>query len=210
MDPVLSTFRPLTASQRRIGKYFLVVAAVLLVQILAGIDHGPLLFRPHELLRHRGRRLPAVQFPARRAYPVADRLDRPFLDRRGAVPGPGDQRRRKPRARDLLVDLLFWVTLFVVAGALIGNYLGIMGYIGEGWFWFGNQGLSYIQLGRFWQIGFFAGLVDLEPAGVPRAVADARRRWRRRRRQFWTGPHPARASDLGLHRSISRCSMCSA
>ncbi|HEY5379804.1 MAG TPA: nitric oxide reductase, partial [Pseudolabrys sp.] len=36
MDPVLSAFRPLTASQRRIGKYFLLVAALLLVQILAG------------------------------------------------------------------------------------------------------------------------------------------------------------------------------
>ena len=37
MDPVLATFRPLTPSQRRIWKYFLVVAALLLVQILAGI-----------------------------------------------------------------------------------------------------------------------------------------------------------------------------
>ncbi len=36
MDPVLATFRPLTPSQKRIGKYFLVVAALLLVQILAG------------------------------------------------------------------------------------------------------------------------------------------------------------------------------
>src|SRR5262249_28197497 len=36
MDPVLSRFMPLTASQRRIGKYFLVVAGVLLLQILVG------------------------------------------------------------------------------------------------------------------------------------------------------------------------------
>ena len=36
MDPVLATFRPLTASQRRVGEYFLVVAAVLLLQILVG------------------------------------------------------------------------------------------------------------------------------------------------------------------------------
>jgi nitric oxide reductase subunit B len=36
MDPVLATFRPLTDSQRRIGQYFVAVAAVLLVQILAG------------------------------------------------------------------------------------------------------------------------------------------------------------------------------
>jgi nitric oxide reductase large subunit len=30
-----------------------------------------------------------------------------------------------------------------------------MGYMQHAWFWFGNQGLSYIQLGRAWQIGFF-------------------------------------------------------
>ena len=35
-----------------------------------------------------------------------------------------------------------------------------MGYIDRGWFWFGNQGLSYIQLGRFWQIGFFVAPAD--------------------------------------------------
>src|SRR5262249_9026656 len=36
MDPLLSVFRPMTASQRRVWKYFLVVAALLLVQIAAG------------------------------------------------------------------------------------------------------------------------------------------------------------------------------
>ena len=36
MDPVLARFGPLTESQRKVGKYFLVVAAVLLLQILAG------------------------------------------------------------------------------------------------------------------------------------------------------------------------------
>src|SRR5665213_1798248 len=36
MDPVLAKFRPLTPSQRKTGKYFLVVAAVFLVQILVG------------------------------------------------------------------------------------------------------------------------------------------------------------------------------
>src|SRR6516165_2444979 len=36
MDPVLPSFRPLTPSQQRIWKYFLAVAALLLVQIAAG------------------------------------------------------------------------------------------------------------------------------------------------------------------------------
>lgn len=54
---------------------------------------------------------------------------------------------------------LFWVTLAVVLGALVGDYLGIMGWIQQGWFWVGNQGLAYLELGRLWQIGFFAGLL---------------------------------------------------
>ncbi|HEX3838602.1 MAG TPA: hypothetical protein VHW25_16700 [Steroidobacteraceae bacterium] len=37
MGPVVAQFRPLTPSQKRIGKYFLAVAALLLVQIGAGI-----------------------------------------------------------------------------------------------------------------------------------------------------------------------------
>jgi hypothetical protein len=36
MDPVLARFGPLTESQRRVGKYFLVVVLVLLLQIAAG------------------------------------------------------------------------------------------------------------------------------------------------------------------------------
>ena len=51
MDPVLAKFRPLTPSQRKVGKYFLVVAAVLLLQILAGtiMAHS---YYDRELLRH--------------------------------------------------------------------------------------------------------------------------------------------------------------
>jgi len=71
-------------------------------------------------------------------------------------------------------------------GALVGNYLGIMGYIGEGWFWFGNQGLSYIQLGRAWQIGFFAGLV-IWSLLVFRALWPTRTTLFQATRQFWSG-----------------------
>jgi hypothetical protein len=93
---------------------------------------------------------------------------------------------RLARGQGLLVDLLFWVTLVIVADALIGNWLGIMGYIDGGWFWFGNQGLSYIQLGRPWQIGFFIGLV-LWSLLVFRALwLTAAMLWQATR-QFWTG-----------------------
>ena len=185
MDPVLSRFMPLTASQRRIGKYFLVVAGVLLLQILVGsimahyysdrtsfygieVDR----FLPFNFLRDVHVQSPIVWIGLSW---IGSAL---FLA--PAISGG------EPRGQAFLVDLLFWVTLFIVVGALAGNYLGIMGYVDGGWFWFGNQGLSYIQLGRAWQIGFFAGLViwsllvfrALWPTGAKLIAAT---------RQFWSG-----------------------
>jgi nitric oxide reductase subunit B len=78
------------------------------------------------------------------------------------------------------------VTLFIVVGALTGDYLGIMGYIHEGWLWFGNQGLSYIQLGRAWQIGFFAGLL-IWSLLVFHALWPTRETLWRATCQFWSG-----------------------
>ncbi len=92
----------------------------------------------------------------------------------------------EPRGQGVLVDILFWVTVLIVVGALAGNYLGIMGYIRDGWFWFGNQGLSYIQLGRAWQIGFFAGLV-IWSLLVFRALWPTAAKLAAATRQFWTG-----------------------
>ena len=93
---------------------------------------------------------------------------------------------REARGQGFLVDVLFWVTLAIVAGALIGDWLGIMGYINGGWFWFGNQGLSYIQLGRFWQIGFFLGLL-IWSALVFRALWPTGAAVRQATPQFWSG-----------------------
>ncbi len=45
--------------------------------------------------------------------------------------------REAPR-QALLVNLLFWATLIIVAGVLVGDYLGIMGHIQKRWFRFGN------------------------------------------------------------------------
>jgi nitric oxide reductase subunit B len=159
MDPLLASFRPLTESQRKMGKYFLVVAAVLLLQILAGT-----------IMAH-------AYYDRRSFYGLDLHTILPFNFLRdvhiqapiiwigvgwigaGLFLAPAIAGGREARGQGLLVDILFWVTVIIVAGALIGNWLGIMGYMQHAWFWFGNQGLSYIQLGRAWQIGFFAGLL---------------------------------------------------
>ncbi|HMD64571.1 MAG TPA: cbb3-type cytochrome c oxidase subunit I [Stellaceae bacterium] len=185
MDPVLARFRPLTASQRRVGKYFLVVAGVLLLQILVGsimahyysdrtsfygieVDR----FLPFNFLRDVHIQSPIVWIGL--SWIGAALFLAP------AISGG------EPKGQAFLVDVLFWVTLLIVVGALVGNYLGIMGYIREGWFWFGNQGLSYIQLGRAWQIGFFAGLV-IWSLLVFRALWPTRTTLFQATRQFWSG-----------------------
>jgi nitric oxide reductase subunit B len=186
MDPVLARFGPLTDSQRQVGKYFLVVAAVLLVQIAAGtimahsyydrtsfygIDINRYL--PFNFLRCVHTQTPIVWIGLSWISAAL------FL-------APAIAGGREARGQGTLVNILFWVTLLVVAGALIGNYLGIMGHIQAGWFWFGNQGLSYIQLGRFWQMGFFVGLL-LWSVLVFRALWPTGEALRQATRQFWSG-----------------------
>jgi nitric oxide reductase subunit B len=186
MDPVLSSFQPLTASQKRIGKYFLVVAALLLVQIAAGTVMA------HSYYDRTGFYGIAINdwlpFNFLRDVHIQAPIVWIALSWIGAALflAPAIAGGREAKGQHWLVDFLFWVTLVIVAGALIGNYLGIMGKIDKGWFWFGNQGLSYIQLGRFWQIGFFIGLA-LWSFLVMRALWPTIVLWRTAARQFWTG-----------------------
>lgn len=67
---------------------------------------------------------------------------------------------REPKAQGILVDILFIAILIVALGSLFGEVLGIKGYLTEQtWFWFGHQGWEYLELGRFWQILLFGGLL---------------------------------------------------
>ncbi len=158
LEPVLRVFQPPTPSQKALWKYFLVVAAVLLLQILVGsimahyyteragfygIDVDSWL--PFAFLRSVHLQAPIVWIGV--SWIGAGLFLAPLV-------GKGE-----PRGQRLLVNLIFWVLVVIVAGALIGNYLGVMGLVDKNWFWFGNQGLSYLELGRFWQILFFVGLL---------------------------------------------------
>jgi nitric oxide reductase subunit B len=186
MERGLALFRSLTPSQRKTGKYFIVVALVFLASqgagaIMAhsyyeretfyGIQLNYLL--PFNFLRSFHTQAPIIWIGLGW---IASGL---FL-------APAIAGGREAKGQALLVDLLFWVTLFVVVAALVGNYLGIQGVIDEGWFWFGNQGLSYIQLGRFWQICFFAALLAWSVL-MFRALWPARDVVAQATRQFWTG-----------------------
>lgn len=154
----LTSFSPLTPSQGALGKYFIVVALLLLLQIgvgallahyyvdrisFYGFDIGKYL--PFSFLRSIHLQTPIVWIGLGW---IGSAL---FL-----APLIGKQ---EPKGQRMLVNIIFWTLMIIVVGAFLGNYLGIMGVIQEQWFWFGNQGLSYIELGRFWQILFFIGLL---------------------------------------------------
>jgi nitric oxide reductase subunit B len=186
METSLVKFTTLTASQRKVGKYFLVVAAVLLLQIAAGsiMAHAYYDRRSfygldlHNFLPFNFLRCVHIQAPI-------VWIGVAWIGS-GLFIAPSMAGGRDARGQPLLVDLLFWATLVIVAGALIGNWLGVMGYIQTGWFWFGNQGLSYVQLGRFWQIGFFAGLL-IWSALIFRALWPTAAELWQATRDFWSG-----------------------
>ena len=155
---LLREFKPLTPGQKAIAFYILAVAVVFLLQITAGatmahyysdrssfygidIDH----LVPFQFLRDVHLQGAIVWIGL--AWLGSGLFVAPLIAG------------REGRGQGWMNATLFWVTLAVVLGALVGDYLGIMGWIKQGWFWVGNQGLAYLELGRLWQIGFFAGLL---------------------------------------------------
>lgn len=183
--PIFLTFRPLTESQRKMGQFFIVVVLVLLVQIGVGalMAHAYAertgfyginlsLFLPFNFLRDVHIQTPIVWIAL--SWISAAIFLGPIISGREA------------KWQGLLADILFWVSLLIVAGAIIGNYLGIMGFVNPVWFWIGNQGLSYLQLGRFWQIGFCIGLF-LWSFIVFRGMWPTWKSLKKATIQFWTG-----------------------
>lgn len=150
------TLPTLTASQRATGKYFVVVALLFLFQSLAGgaLAHyrvestfyglSIVDYLPYNLLRtwH----LQLAIFWVATAWVAGGLFIAPLLSQ------------NEPRHQKLGVNLLFGALLIVVTGSLFGEFLSSRNFFqGEWWFWFGNQGSEYLDLGRFWQYLLIAG-----------------------------------------------------
>ena len=66
----------------------------------------------------------------------------------------------EPKYQRLGVNFLFVCLLLIVVGSFTGQYLAIMQKLGlENNFWFGHQGWEYADMGRFWQWFLFVGLL---------------------------------------------------
>ncbi|USQ15388.1 cbb3-type cytochrome c oxidase subunit I (plasmid) [Legionella lytica] len=183
--PIFMNFSPLTPSQRKTGQYFLVVAAVFLLQIGVGaiLAHyytertGFYGIRINDYLPFNFLRDVHIQTPI--VWIALSWIS-------GAIFLSPIISKKEAKHQGFLVDLLFWVTLLIVGGAIVGNYIGIMGYVNQSWFWIGNQGLSYLQLGRLWQIAFCVGLF-LWSFIVFRGMWPTWNELKTATRQFWTG-----------------------
>lgn len=146
-----------TPAQQAVVKYFVIVTLLLLVQTLVGgatahyrADPGSFygfdlsaLF-PSNLMRTWHIQL--TVFWIATAY-VAGGL---FLA--SSLGG------RDPERQTQGINLLFAALVLVVVGSLLGEWAGMMNWIPRLWYWFGDQGWEYLELGRAWQVLLALGL----------------------------------------------------
>lgn len=148
-----------TPSQKATVKYFWVVSALLLVQVIMGVitaHYGvegqsfygiPLA----KLLPYSISRTWHLQIAI---FWIATSWLATGLYYAPAISGT------EPKFQRLGVNFLFVALLIIVLGSLAGQWFGVMqklGYVQN--FWFGHQGYEYVDLGRFWQIFLFVGLI---------------------------------------------------
>lgn len=67
----------------------------------------------------------------------------------------------EPKYQHWGVNFLYVCLLIIVVGSFAGEWLGINQFFSDLTmnFWFGHQGYEYVDLGRFWQIFLFVGLI---------------------------------------------------
>ncbi|MDF3832029.1 nitric-oxide reductase large subunit [Cupriavidus basilensis] len=157
-DP-LTTFA-LTPSQRALGKYLFLVVALFVFQVMIG---GLTAHYTVEGQKFYGLEL-SKWFPytLMRTWHIQSALfwiATGFLAA-GLFLAPLINGGKDPKYQKLGVDVLFWALVVVVVGSFTGNYLAIAQIMPENLnFWLGHQGYEYVDLGRLWQIGKFAGIL---------------------------------------------------
>ncbi|MES2536228.1 MAG: nitric-oxide reductase large subunit [Pseudomonadota bacterium] len=149
----------ITPSMRATVKYFWVVLALFLLQILLGA------ITAHYQIEGQD----AYGFPLSEYLPYS--LSRTWHTQlavlwiavawlaTGLYIGPALSG-HEPRFQRLGVNFLFFSLLIIVVGSFTGQALAVMQKLGlEYNFWFGHQGWEYADMGRFWQWYLFVGLL---------------------------------------------------
>lgn len=148
-----------TSSQRATIKYFWVVAALVLVQMLLGVvtahygveGDGFYGFPLSEWLPYSVSRTWHIQmglFWIATAWLAAGLFIGPLVSD------------HEPKGQAFGVNVLFAALLVVVVGSLTGEWLSVQNKLtDEVSFYFGHQGYEYVDLGRVWQIALLVGLL---------------------------------------------------
>jgi nitric oxide reductase subunit B len=155
-DPLLG-YHP-APSQRATLKYFVVVGAMLVLQIVCGIVTA------HYGVEGSG----FYGFPLDKFLPYA--VTRTWHLQLGifwiapawlatglyVAPAVGG---REPAGQRFGVNFLFAALVVIVFGSLAGEWASAKQKLtGDAWFWVGHQGYEYVDLGRFWQLFLLVGL----------------------------------------------------
>jgi nitric oxide reductase subunit B len=148
-----------TPSQKATIKYFWVVSAMILLQMLLGVitahygveGDGFYGFPLSEWLPYSVTRTWHIQlglFWIATAWLAAGLFIGPLVSD------------HEPRGQRFGVNVLFAALLLVVVGSLTGEWLSINNKMSDTVsFYFGHQGYEYVDLGRVWQIALFGGLL---------------------------------------------------
>ena len=148
-----------TPSQRATLKYFWVVSALILAQILMGVitahygveGDGFYGFKISNVLPYAVTRTWHVQlgiFWIATAWLAAGLFIGPLVSG------------KEPKFQSLGVHVLFGALLVVVAGSMAGEWLSVHNRLSDAAaFLWGHQGYEYVDLGRVWQVLLFAGLL---------------------------------------------------
>ncbi len=67
--------------------------------------------------------------------------------------------KREPKGQIAIINFLFVALGLLVFGSLLGEYLGVKDLLKKVWFWLGNQGWEYLEIGRGWQVLMAVGLI---------------------------------------------------
>jgi nitric oxide reductase subunit B len=148
-----------TPSQRATIKYFWVVSALILVQMLLGVvtahygveGDGFYGFPLSKWLPYSVTRTWHVQmglFWIATAWLASGLFIGPLVSG------------QDPKGQRLGVNILFGALLVVVVGSLIGEWLSVQNKMTDAVsFYLGHQGYEYVDLGRVWQIALMVGLL---------------------------------------------------
>ena len=148
-----------TPSQKATVKYFWVVSALILVQMLLGVvvahygveGDGFYGFPLSEWLPYSVARTWHVQiglFWIATAWLAAGLFIGPLVSE------------QEPKGQRLGVNVLFAALLVIVVGSLAGEWLSVHNYLSDAVsFYWGHQGYEYVELGRVWQGALLVGLL---------------------------------------------------